>query len=136
MFGWNYFKTISILYGLATVLKGPMIHLFPDRWQRLATEKAHLEGLPRWLWLMVFFGLFLVMYTWYRHFTTDIEHTWVLSVILTIAAIKFAQFFLNCGGLRRPLPDETIESFWRIGITNVIITLSGALLLYLGIFVY
>lgn len=136
MLNGNYFKAISIIYGLAMVLKGPMVHLIPERWQRFENDRFYSDKYQRWYWLAGSIGFFIVVYTWYRHFTADIEHSWIISAALTILQIKLTQVVLNCDALHKLSQNDTIECIWRIATTNVFLTLGGAVLLYLGIFIY
>ena len=118
------------------VFRGPLVNYIPGRWQRFDFESTDMENPPRWLWWFAVMGFLLVAYTWYAHFTSDIEHSWILGGILTISVLKLSQCIHNFRSLNRLMDDMTIEYIRRAATLNVFIVIGGAMLVYMGLFIY
>lgn len=133
---WNFFKVISIVYGLAMVFRGPVVNQIPEQWQNSETVEYDSDKPLVWLWLLAAIGIFLMAFTWYKHFTLDIEHSWILGSILTLTIFKLSRRIYNYRCLRIVYYDEHIDDIRRTAILNVVIVLGGATLLYMGLFIY
>lgn len=136
MNGWNYFKLISIIYGLAMLFRGPVINYIPERWQNAENHELDSYRTPLWLWFFVLIGFFLMAYTWYLHFTSDVEHSWILACVLTLTVTDLSRKTYKHECFKNVYFDEYFEDIWRTAVLNVALVLGGAMLLYMGFFIY
>ena len=133
---WNFFKVISIVYGLAMVFRGPVVNRLTEHWRDAEHAGYDADRSPGWLWFPAATGFFLMAYTWYRHFTSDVEHSWILAGVLTITIIELSRRIYNNECFKVVFYDEYIEDIWRTAILNLVLVLGGAMLLYMGLFIY
>ena len=88
----NYFKVLGIIFGLVAALKPFYIHLLPYDENKLL-EKAYSSQRPKWVVPTGILGLLLVVFTWYKELTMDIQYSMILTIIFSLTAIK-AFFFI------------------------------------------
>ncbi len=91
----NYFQVISIVFGLILILTRPAIQFFPKQWNAFELNTAYTEKQPRWVWYIGVFGLALVIYTCYMHFTAGIPYSIVITLMLTLTLVKMSQVLFN-----------------------------------------
>lgn len=89
----NYFKVLGIIFGLIAMLKPLYMHILP--WdENKFIEKAYAEKRPKWIVPVCLLGIFLIGLTWYKHLTTDIPYSIVITVLFSLVGIKtFALLF-------------------------------------------
>lgn len=91
----NYFQVLSIVFGLVLILTRPAIHFFPKQWNAFELNTAYTEKQPRWVWIVGLFGIGLVAFTWYKHFTAGVPYSLVITLILTLTLVKMSQVLFN-----------------------------------------
>ncbi len=116
------------------VFRGSVVNQITDRWQK--SESDGTQKTPAWVWFPAVVGIFLMTYTWYLHFTRDVEHSWILACILTITILDLSRRMYNHSCFKSVYYDEHIEDIWRTAVLNVVLALGGLMLLYMGLFVY
>ncbi|MGM0688788.1 MAG: hypothetical protein ACQESO_04300 [Bacillota bacterium] len=90
----NYFKVLGIVFGLAAFLKPFYMHLLP--WdEKSFIEKFYSEKRPPFIIVIALLGLFLIVLTWYLHFTLDVENSIYLTVLFSLTAIKALVLLLD-----------------------------------------
>lgn len=91
----DYFQVLSIVFGLILILTRPAIHFFPKQWNAFELNTAYTEKQPRWVWFVGLFGIGLVAFTWYKHFTAGVPYSLVITLILTLTLVKMSQVLFN-----------------------------------------
>ncbi len=91
----NYFQVLSIVFGLILILTRPAIQFFPKQWNAFELNTAYTEKQPRWVWFVGLFGLILVIFTWYMHFTAGVTYSIVITLMLTLTLVKMSQVLFN-----------------------------------------
>lgn len=90
----NYFKVLGLVFGLVAFLKPLYMHVLP--WDENAfIKKAYAEKRPKWIVFVSIIGFLLVGFTWYKHFTTDIPYSIVVSILFSLTLIKGLMFIFN-----------------------------------------
>jgi hypothetical protein len=88
----NYFQVLGIGFGLLAFLKPFYMHVLP--WdENKFIEKAYTSQRPKWIVWVAVLGILLVAFTWYKQLTTDIQYSWIVSIMFSLTAVK-ALFFL------------------------------------------
>lgn len=91
----NYFQVLSFVFGAILILTRPAIQFFPKQWNAFELNTAYTEKQPRWVWLVGTFGLLLVVYTWYKHFTAGVPYSLVITLLLSLTLVKMSQVLFN-----------------------------------------
>ncbi len=132
----SYFTILSLGYGLVMLLTRPMIHLFPQAWADIEMGKIYTDRQPVWVWLVGCFGVGLVAFTWYTHFTAEVPYSIIVTLVISLTLVKLSQVLFNYKQFRafaeRVLRRER-QTMNRISMVTVFLGLG---LLALGIFVY
>ena len=91
----NYFQFLSIAFGLILILTRPAIQFFQKQWNAFELNTAYTEKQPRWVWYVGIFGLGLVIFTWYMHFTAGVPYSIIITLMLTVTLVKMSQVLFN-----------------------------------------
>lgn len=132
----NYFKILSIVYGIIMVLKLPLVHLFPEKWNQFELEIAYTKDKPHWVWIVGFFGLSLVFFTWYKFFTLNLKYSIIPTILLTITLLKLFQITLNYHKFRGFAEDVTTKRRSVLLGLNLLTFVVGLSMIGLGIFLF
>ncbi|MDW7673127.1 MAG: hypothetical protein SCK28_01185 [Bacillota bacterium] len=90
----NFFKVLGIIFGLVALLKPVYMHLIP--WdENKFLEKFYGQKRSNLIVIISVIGLALVVFTWYKHFTTDIPYSIVLTLLFSLTAIKAIKLLFN-----------------------------------------
>ncbi len=132
----NYFEGLAIGFGLVMILTRPLIHLFPQRWADFEMNRVYTHRQPLWVWLVGVFGLGLVVFTWYRHFTQGVPYSIVVTLILSLTLIKVSQVLFNYQQFRT-FADRVLHRERRtMNLISLATGLLGLMLIGMGIWVY
>lgn len=132
----SYFAVLSIGFGLLLVLTRLLINLLGDAWSEFELNKAYTEKQPRWLWLVGFWGLILIAFTWYKYLTTDIQYSIVITIIITATLVKIVQVLFNYKNFRLFAKRLLIKERQKLLALNGILLFLGLVLIAMGIFIY
>ncbi len=129
----NYFTILCFAWALLGLLTRILILILGKKWNRWEENKAYSEKKPIWLYFTAILAVFLVGYTWYMVFATNVRQSWLIALLLTTILIKaFLQIFKYQKFkkyLKKVLNDPKL--FRRI---NIVVTLFSLLLILLGLF--
>lgn len=132
----NYFKVLSIVYGLIMIGKGPVIHLLGEKWTKFELEIAYTEKQPLWVWIVGILGMGLVGITWYIHFITAVSYSILITLIITATMVKVSQVLFNYQRFREFAVTVTTEKRSVLTTMNIVTALFGVVLVLLGVIVY
>jgi hypothetical protein len=132
----NYFEGLAIGFGLVMILTRPLIHLFPQRWADFEMNRVYTHRQPLWVWLVGVFGLGLVVFTWYRHFTQAVPYSIVVTLILSLTLIKVSQVLFNYQQFRTFAGRVLQRERSTMNLISLVTGLLGLALIGLGIWVY
>jgi hypothetical protein len=136
MIEWNYFKILSIVYGLVMILKGPVIHVLGEKWTKFELGTAYTEKQPLWVWIVGAAGILLVVFTWYMVFTTDVRYSLIITVIVTLTMVKVSQVLFNYERFREFAVRVTTQDTSTLTALNIATAVIGIGLVCLGVFIY
>ena len=132
----NYFKVLAIVFGLIAFLKPFYMHILP--WdENKFIGKAYTEKRPTWIIPVAIVGLLLVAFTWYKHFTTDIDYSLILTILFSLTAIKAIFFIFDYEKFQKWVAGMlNKDKGKKIVLIDIGAGIFGLLLVLLGIFVY
>lgn len=132
----SYFQVLSIVFGLILILTRPAIQFFPKQWNAFELNTAYTEKQPRWVWFIGVFGLALVIFTWYMHFTAGIPYSLVITLLLTLTLIKMSQVLFNYKNFRAFVVQVLERERKTLTLINLFALILGAASLLMGFFLY
>ncbi len=132
----NYFQGLSYVFGTILILTRLLIQFFPERWNRFELNTAYTEEQPRWIWYVGGFGLLLVLFTWYQHFTLDVPNSLAITLVLSLTLIKTSQVLFNYQQFRQFVVRVLTEDRAVLARINVAATLLGLAVLSMGYCLY
>lgn len=132
----NYFQGLCFFFGALLVLTRPAIQFFPKKWNDFELNTAYTENQPRWVWIVALVGLLLVGFTWYKHLTTDIAYSLVITIILSLTLIKTSQVLFNYQRFRQFVVHVLIEDRKKLAVINTVALILGVVVISLGFNLY
>jgi len=132
----NYFQILSIVFGLILILTRPAIQFFPRQWNAFELNTAYTEKQPRWVWFIGLFGLALVIFTWYMHFTAGIPYSIVITLVLTLTLVKTSQVLFNYKQFRAFVVRVLERDRKTLTLINTFALLLGLALMMIGFLLY
>ncbi|MTI49282.1 MAG: hypothetical protein FH761_15725 [Firmicutes bacterium] len=132
----NYFKILSIVWGVIMIGVRLLIHLIPEKWSNFELNKAYSEEKPKWIWGVGIFSIFIVIVTWYKEITTEVHLSIILSILITLTLIKVSQILFNYNKFRSFVTKALVEDRRIITQISIGTTILGIILILLGIFLY
>lgn len=132
----NYFEGLSIGFGLVMILTRPLIHLFPQRWADFEMERVYTHRQPLWVWLVGAFGLGLVGFTWYQHFTHSVPYSIVITLVISLTLIKLSQVLFNYQQFRAFAERALRRERQTMNLISIVTAALGLTLIGMGIWLY
>jgi len=132
----NYFQVLSIVFGLILILTRPAIQFFPRQWNAFELNTAYTEKQPRWVWFVGLFGLALVIFTWYMHFSAGIPYSIVVTLVLTLTLVKMSQVLFNYKQFRAFAVWVLEKDRKKLTLINIFALILGMALLIMGFLLY
>ncbi len=132
----NYFQVLSIAFGALLILTRPAIQFFPRQWNAFELNTAYTEKQPRWVWVVGAFGVLLVAFTWYKHFTAGVPYSLVITLLLSLTLIKMSQVLFNYKQFRIFVARVLEKDRKTLALINLFALLMGLGSLLIGFFLY
>ena len=132
----NYFQVLSLMFGLLLILTRPLIQFFPKRWNDFELNTAYTEKQPGWVWVVGVIGFLLVGFTWYKHLTTDVPYSLVITIFITLTLLKTSQVLFNYKQFRQFVERVLVTDRKTLALINTTVLALGIAVLSLGLFVY
>lgn len=132
----NYFKVLSYVLGIIMILTRPAMHIFPKAWNKFELEVAYKEKQPKWIWIVAFIGLLLVVFTWYMHFISDVSNSIIITIFISLTLIKTSQVLFNYNKFRNFVTYALVENREVLNRINLLVLIFGILLILLGYYIY
>lgn len=132
----NYFKILGIVFGLMALLKPFYMHLLP--WdENKFIAKAYTKKRPKWIVPVAIFGLALVAFTWYKELTTQIEYSYIISILFSLTAIKALFFIMDYEKFQKWVSGMLSQNHGKkIIVIDILVGIFGLAVIILSILVY
>ncbi len=132
----NYFQVLSIVFAGILILTRPAIQFFPKQWNAFELNTVYTEKQPRWVWFIGLFGLGLIAFTWYMHFTAGVSYSIVITLILTLTLVKMSQVLFNYKQFRGFVINVLEKNRRTLTLINLFALLLGFICLLIGFLLY
>lgn len=132
----NYFKILGVVFGLMALLKPFYMHLLP--WdENKFIAKAYTKKRPKWIVPVAIFGLALVAFTWYKELTTQIEYSYIISILFSLTAIKALFFIMDYEKFQKWVSGMLSQNHGKkIIVIDILVGIFGLAIIILSILVY
>lgn len=132
----NYFKVLGIVFGLMALLKPFYMHLIP--WdENKFIAKAYTKKRPKWILPVAIVGLVLVTFTWYKVLTTQIEYSYIISILFSLTAVKALFFILDYEKFQKWVAGMLSHNEGKkIVLINIFVGIFGLAVIILSILIY
>ncbi|MCZ7602479.1 MAG: hypothetical protein QY331_15485 [Melioribacteraceae bacterium] len=132
----NYFKILGVVFGLMALLKPFYMHLVP--WdENKFIAKAYTKKRPRWIVPIAIIGLVLVAFTWYKELTTQIEYSYIISILFSLTAIKALFFIMDYEKFQKWVSGMLSRNHGKkIIVIDILVGIFGLAVIILSILVY
>ncbi|MBS3741219.1 MAG: hypothetical protein KGY75_07520 [Candidatus Cloacimonetes bacterium] len=131
----NYFSYLCFFWALVGLISRFLIVRYSKKWNKWELNKAYTKKKPRWLYFLGFFGIMLVVFSWYKVFTTKVKYSWIIALLISFTLIKVFNLLFNYNKFRQ-FVVETLNNRKRWLLINIAIIVFSIILLLMGIFLY
>lgn len=132
----NYFKVLGIVFGLMALLKPFYMHLIPWNENKFIA-KAYTKKRPKWILPVAIVGLVLVTFTWYKELTTQIEYSYIISILFSLTAVKALFFILDYEKFQKWVAGMLSHNEGKkIVLIDVFVGIFGVAVIILSILIY
>ena len=132
----NYFQILCFVFGALMILTRPAIQFFPKRWNDFELNTAYTEKQPKWVWVIGALGLILVAFTWYKHFTSDVAYSIVITIFITLTILKTSQVLFNYDNFRKFVVRVLTKDRKTLALINTSVLVLGIVVFSLGFVLY
>lgn len=131
----NYFSILCFAWALIGLgSRFVMIH-FGQRWNLWELEKVYSEKKRTWIYFTGVGASFLVVYTWFKVFTTDIRFGWIIASLSTLTLIKVATLVFNYKKFRQ-FANIVLNDKQKFILLNIGVVIFSVIFILMGIYLY
>lgn len=128
-----YFKILSIVLGTIMILKLPLVHIYPEKWNQFELGVAYTKEKPKWVWIVGIIGILIIIITWYLYLNSQVKYSFIPTLTVTITLIKIFQLLFRYQKFRNFAQDVTEKNRHILLMLNLVTFCFGIILLYVGI---
>ncbi|MGM0432377.1 MAG: hypothetical protein ACQEQU_06665 [Spirochaetota bacterium] len=131
----SFFAGVCYIWALVGIGSRIAMGVMGNRWKTWEVENAYSEGRPAWVSVVAVLGIGLIAFTWFKVFTSDVAHGWILAVLISLTGIKAVMFIFKYNQFRE-FVIKVLQDRKRFMTLNVVVVAFSAVLILMGIFLY
>jgi len=131
----NYFEFICFLWALIGIGSRVAMAIMQERWKEWELNNAYTAKKPKWVNFAALIAYFLVGYTWYSHFTSNIKYSWIIAILVTSSIIKVSNVMFNYEAFRK-FVAATLNDKKKMLQLNISVIIFSVILIWMGIYLY
>lgn len=131
----NYFQVICFLWAAIGIVSRIAMAVMGDRWAKWELESAYGVKKTKWIYVVGIVGYGVVLFTWYKFFTTDIAYSWMITVLITLTVIKISALLFNYHVFRQ-FVMETLHNRKKMLALNIGVSILSIVLVWMGLYLY
>lgn len=131
----NYFSILCFLWAIVGIVTRLLMVSLGTQWNDWEMEKAYSEEKPKWLYSLGIFSLAIILLTWYKVFTTSIDYSWIIAVIVSLTTIKIGNLLFNYENFRK-FADTVLRTKKYRKIMNISVFVISLVFIWMGIYLY
>ncbi len=106
-----------------------------SRWKEWELNNAYTVNKSKWIYIVALIAYFLVGYTWYKHFTTHVNYSWIISALSSVTIVKISTIIFNYEGFRK-FASNILNDKNKMFKLNVSVVIFSVILIFMGIYLY
>lgn len=91
----SYFRYLCYGWAAVGIITRILMVGFGDKWNEWEMKNAYSEKKPRWIYVVAILGLILVGFTWYMVFTTSVNYSWIIALLVSLTLVKITNLIFN-----------------------------------------
>lgn len=131
----NYFAIVSFVWAGIGIATRILMVAYGERWNRWEMTHAYAVQRPRWVVFIAGAGIVFIAFTWYKVFTTDVNHSWILAALVSLTSIKLSVLLFQYEKFRAFASDILNNKHKKMKLT-VSVALMAIVLLVMGLRLY
>lgn len=101
MLNINYFQFICFLWATIGIVSRIAMTIMGEKWSEWELKNAYKIQKPKWIYVVGVIGYAIVIFTWYKHFTTDIKYSLIITIFISLTIIKLSALLFNYYAFRK-----------------------------------
>jgi len=131
----NYFKIICFIWASIGIISRIIMAIMGPKWKAWELNSAYAPKKPMVINLIGLFGYLLVIFTWYKFFTTQIRFSWIIATLLSLTVIKISTIIFNYTAFRK-FAVETLNNEKKMFLLNIGVIIYSITLVSIGVLLY
>jgi hypothetical protein len=131
----NYFQVLCYAWALIAVATRVLMLMLGQKWINWELDKAYTKEKPKWINIVAIISLLLIIFTWYKVFTSEIEHTWVIALLMTLTLTKIYKLVFDYNKFRE-FATKTLNDKHKFARLNGVVLLFAVLFVSMAAYLY
>jgi hypothetical protein len=131
----NYFAGLCFFWAAIGIGSRIAMAVMGPRWREWELNSAYTADKPRWLYAVGAVGIALLVVTWALVFTTDVPHSWIIAVLVSLTGVKL-YFILFDYDSFRAFVSRTLADSGKMMQLNVGVLVFSVALIAMGVWLY
>jgi len=131
----SYFSYLCFFWALVGLSSRFFIIKLGNKWNEWELEKIYSQNKPKWIYFLALLGILLVAFTWYKVFTTQINYSWIIALLISLTLIKIFNLLFRYEQFREFVVN-TLNDKKRWLKINISIIIFSIILTLMGFFLY
>lgn len=131
----NYFSILCFAWALIGLGSRFVMIYLGQRWNEWELKKVYSEKKQTWIYFIGVGAVFLVGYTWFKVFTTDIRFSWIIASLSTLTLIKVVTLVFNYKKFRQ-FANTVLNDKRKFKLLNAGVVIFSLIFILMGIYLY
>jgi hypothetical protein len=131
----NYFAIVCFVWAGIGIATRILMVAYGERWNRWEMTHAYAVQRPQWVVFVAGAGIVFIAFTWYKVFTTDVNHSWILATLVSLTSIKLSVLLFQYEKFRA-FASEILNNKYKKMRLTVSVALMAIVLLVMGLRLY
>ncbi|MBI9106995.1 MAG: hypothetical protein JEZ04_09645 [Spirochaetales bacterium] len=130
-----YFEYLCYFWAAVGIISRIIIGVLGEKWNKWEIDSAYSEKKPKWIYLMALADILLILFTWYMVVKTDIRHSWIIAILMSLTSVKIFTLLFNYKKFRS-FASAMLNSKKKFFQLNLSVVLFSMTLILMGIYIY
>lgn len=131
----NFFAVLCFFWAAIGIGSRIAMAVMGDRWRAWELGNAYTAQKPRWLVGVGIAGVALLVVTWGLVLTTDVPHSWIIAVLVSLTGVKLYALLFKYDEFRA-FVARTLADRAKMMQLNASVLVFSALLIGMGVWLY
>ena len=131
----NYFAGLCFFWAAIGIGSRVAMAVMGERWRAWELGSAYTARKPRWLYGVGLAGVALLVLTWALVFTTDVPHSWIIAMLVSLTGIKLYAILFRYDEFRA-FVARTLADRGQMALLNAGVLVFSGVLIGMGVWLY